>query len=88
MDLNTITEIQRPARLEDVKPWQSGYAWLAGGTWLFSEPQVNTHTLIDLETLKWPSLTASPEGLEIAATCKVVDLTALPPLPTGSPHRC
>ncbi len=74
MDLNTITEIQRPARLEEVKDWQSGCAWLAGGTWLFSEPQISTHTLIDLETLAWPSLTASPEGLEIAATCKVVDL--------------
>ncbi len=74
MDLNTITEIQRPSCVEDVKEWQNGYAWLAGGTWLFSEPQVNTHTLIDLETLKWPSLTASSAGLEIAATCKVVEL--------------
>ncbi len=74
MDLNTITEIQRPSRVEDVKEWQNGYAWLAGGTWLFSEPQINTHTLVDLEALKWPSLVASPEGLEIAATCKVVDL--------------
>jgi CO/xanthine dehydrogenase FAD-binding subunit len=74
MDLNTITEIQRPSCIEDVKEWQSGHAWLAGGTWLFSEPQINTHTLIDLETLKWPSLTASADGLEIAATCKVVEL--------------
>lgn len=74
MDLNTITEIQRPARVQDVKDWQDGYAYLAGGTWLFSEPQVGTHTLIDLETLKWPSLTASAEGLEIAATCRVIEL--------------
>src|SRR5476651_810992 len=81
MDLNTITEIRKPSRMEDVKQWQSGYAWLGGGTWLFSEPQISTHTLIDLETLKWPSLTASPEGLEIAATCKVValDRFAAPP---------
>jgi CO/xanthine dehydrogenase FAD-binding subunit len=74
MDLNTITEIQRPSRMDDVKEWSDGCAWLAGGTWLFSEPQVSTHTLIDLETLKWPSLQASAEGLEIAATCKVVEL--------------
>ena len=74
MDLNTITEIQRPSRLEDLKDWQNGHAYLAGGTWLFSEPQVNTHTLIDLETLKWPSLTATAEGLEIAATCRVIEL--------------
>lgn len=81
MDLNTITEIQRPTNVEDIKEWKNGYAYLAGGTWLFSEPQVSTHTLIDLETLKWPSLTATAEGLEIAATCKVVQLDsfAAPP---------
>jgi hypothetical protein len=74
MDLNTITEVLRPADADAVKKWESGYAWLAGGTWLFSEPQVKTHTLIDLESLHWPALTVSSEGLEIAATCKVVEL--------------
>jgi CO/xanthine dehydrogenase FAD-binding subunit len=74
MDLNTITEVMRPANADTVKKWQTGYAWLAGGTWLFSEPQVATHTLIDLESFKWPSLSTLPEGLEIAATCKVVEL--------------
>src|SRR5258708_39216663 len=74
MDLNTITDVLRPADADAVKKWESGYAWLAGGTWLFSEPQVKTHTLIDLESFKWPSLTTSPEGLEIAATCKGVEL--------------
>ncbi len=74
MDLNTITKILRPTRFEDLEEWQSGHAWLAGGTWLFSEPQISTHTLIDLEALNWSSLNPSPEGLEIAATCKVVDL--------------
>jgi CO/xanthine dehydrogenase FAD-binding subunit len=49
-------------------------AWLAGGTWLFSEPQVDVHTLIDLESLDWPSLQASEEGLIIAATCRVIEL--------------
>ena len=74
MDLNTITEVLRPANAEVIREWQSGYAWLAGGTWLFSEPQIATHTLIDLESFKWPSLVSSPQGLEIAATCKVVEL--------------
>src|SRR5437867_6368507 len=74
MDLNTITEVRRPANANAVTKWENGFAWLAGGTWLFSEPQINTHTLIDLETLQWPSLQASKEGLEIAATCKVVEL--------------
>ena len=82
MDLNTITEVLRPADADAVKKWESGYAWLAGGTWLFSEPQVATHTLIDLESFKWPSLSISPEGLEIAATCKVVELDRF----TGPPE--
>jgi CO/xanthine dehydrogenase FAD-binding subunit len=74
MDLNTITSIHRPAAPEDIPAWQDGCAWLAGGTWLFSEPQVQTHTLIDLETLNWPSLTVTRAGLEIAATCRVIEL--------------
>jgi CO/xanthine dehydrogenase FAD-binding subunit len=74
MDLNTIDEIQRPISADSVKNWKPGYAWLAGGTWLFSEPQVGTHTLIDLESFQWPALTSSPEGLEIAGTCKIVEL--------------
>jgi len=74
MDLNTITEVRRPDSADAITKWENGFAWLAGGTWLFSEPQINTHTLIDLEALKWPSLQASKDGLEIAATCKVVEL--------------
>jgi CO/xanthine dehydrogenase FAD-binding subunit len=74
MDLNTITEVLRPASAEAVTKWENDFAWLAGGTWLFSEPQIHIHTLIDLETLKWPSLQVSQDGLEIAATCKIVDL--------------
>jgi CO/xanthine dehydrogenase FAD-binding subunit len=74
MDLNTITEVRRPTSAAAVTKWENGFAWLAGGTWLFSEPQVTTHTLIDLEALNWPSLQASEDGLEIAATCRVVEL--------------
>ena len=74
MDLNTVTSVHRPANLDELPEWQAGCAWLAGGTWLFSEPQVETHTLIDLETLAWPSLTVTDAGLEIAATCRVIEL--------------
>ena len=74
MDLNTITEIRRPCGFGRNPSWEKGYAWLAGGTWLFSEPQIDTHTLIDLESLKWPALQVFADGLEIAATCKVVEL--------------
>src|ERR1700759_4450788 len=74
MDLNTITEVLRPASADAVKEWPTGHAWLAGGTWLFSEPQGTTDTLVDLEGFKWPSLSILPDGLEIAATCKVAEL--------------
>jgi len=74
MDLNTISEIKRPARAEEITDWHASWAWLAGGTWLFSEPQVHTNTLIDLESLAWPSLVITEKGLEIAATCRVVEL--------------
>jgi CO/xanthine dehydrogenase FAD-binding subunit len=89
MDLNTITEVRRPADAAAITEWEKSYAWLAGGTWLFSEPQIDTQTLIDLESLKWPSLTPSKDGLEIAATCKVVELDRfvekVPPEWTAAP---
>jgi len=76
MNLNTIVEVKRPTSADEVGPWKEGYAWLAGGTWLFSEPQVTTDTLIDLDSLGWAPLTATPAGLEIAATCRIADLHA------------
>ena len=82
MDLNTITEVLRPESADAVKEWSTGHAWLAGGTWLFSEPQVTTNTLVDLEAFKWPSLGIRQDGLEIAATCKVAELDRL----TGPPE--
>jgi CO/xanthine dehydrogenase FAD-binding subunit len=74
MDLNTIKEIRRPGTAEEIADWRKGYAWLAGGTWLFSEPQLATDTLIDLASLDWPALKKGSDGLEIAATCRIADL--------------
>ncbi len=79
MDLHTIERVRRPARADEITSWEPGLAWLAGGTWLFSEPQVDVHTLIDLDTLEWKSLEPSAEGLEIASTCKVVELDQFTP---------
>lgn len=74
MNLNTVTEVRRPRSADEIPEWREGYAWLAGGTWLFSTPQISTYTLIDLETLRWPALTLSAEGLDIAATCTIAEL--------------
>ena len=76
MNLDTIAEVKRPASPDEIGPWRPNYAWLAGGTWLYSEPQIATDTLIDRDSLGWPPLTASPAWLEIAATCRVADLHA------------
>jgi CO/xanthine dehydrogenase FAD-binding subunit len=89
MDLHTIERVRRPARADEIDHWEAGFAWLAGGTWLFSEPQVDLHTLIDLESLKWPSLEVTEAGLEIASTCRVVELDQFvhraPPQWTAAP---
>jgi len=74
MDLHTVSRVRRLGRAEEIDSWEAGSAWLAGGTWLFSEPQIDVHTLIDLESLQWPAIQPSADGLEIAATCKVVEL--------------
>jgi CO/xanthine dehydrogenase FAD-binding subunit len=74
MDLNTISEIARPRRREDLEAWRSGDAFLAGGTWLFSEPQLRLRRLIDLASLGWVPITATGEGLQIAATCTLAQL--------------
>jgi CO/xanthine dehydrogenase FAD-binding subunit len=73
MNLNTIAEVKRPKSFEEIE-WRHGHAFLGGGTWLFSEPQIGTDTLVDLEQLGWPPLAVTPAGLEIAATCKIAEL--------------
>jgi len=89
MNLNTVRTVQHPASAAEVTSWRDGDAWLAGGTWLFSQPQPALDTLIDLEGLGWPALETSSAGLTIAATCRIAELyrcspppewTAAPPL--------
>jgi len=77
MDLNTIGEVARPKARGEVPVWTAGDAWLAGGTWLFSEPQVHLSRLIDLTELRWQPLTSDANGLSIAATCTIAQLDAL-----------
>jgi CO/xanthine dehydrogenase FAD-binding subunit len=78
MDLNTIKEVAHPQVRDQLPVWTAGDAWLAGGTWLFSEPQTHLTRLIDLTDFKWPALTIGETGLTVAATCTVAQLDALP----------
>jgi CO/xanthine dehydrogenase FAD-binding subunit len=69
MDLPNVQTYLRPADLESVKDWQQGWAWLSGGTWLFSQAQPNITTLVDLEKFGWSEIEVKPEGLAIGAAC-------------------
>ncbi len=42
MNLNTVTAVRHPESAAEIAQWHDGDAWLAGGTWLFSEPQPAT----------------------------------------------
>jgi len=74
LNLNTVTEVKCPSSAGEIAEWRNGYAWLAGGTWLFSTPQITTSTLIDIQSLRWPALGSSTAGLDIAATCTIAEL--------------
>jgi CO/xanthine dehydrogenase FAD-binding subunit len=82
MDINTITAIAKPRRRADLPAWGPGDAWLAGGTWLFSEPQPKLSRLIDIADLGWPALEVTERGLRIGATCKIAELEGMG-FPTG-----
>lgn len=52
-----------------------GEAVLAGGTWLFSEPQQGLRGLVDLTGLGWEPVIDLPDGgVSIAATCTLAQL--------------
>jgi CO/xanthine dehydrogenase FAD-binding subunit len=76
MDLNTIESFERP-RTRDALPRPApGDAWLAGGTWLFSEPQPSLKRLVDLTALGWAPIEMQDDGVFVAATCPVATLEA------------
>jgi CO/xanthine dehydrogenase FAD-binding subunit len=81
MNLNTIEEVRSATAVNGDLQWREGDSWLAGGTWLFSEPQPHLRRLLDLRTLDWPALEVSDDGLRIAATCTIADLYAFPGRP-------
>jgi CO/xanthine dehydrogenase FAD-binding subunit len=73
VDLSTVETIV-PGHRSAIEGWQPGDAWLAGGTWLFSEPQPELRRLVDLTAFGWTAITAGRDGLEVAATCTLAEL--------------
>ncbi|WP_210480258.1 FAD binding domain-containing protein [Naasia sp. SYSU D00948] len=81
MDLNTVIGY-RLARTREDLALAPGERILAGGTWLYSEPQPEVTGLVDLTGMGWPSLELPRQGgLRIAATCTLAELVALPRQP-------
>ena len=91
MNLNTITEV-RHVTGDEAFDWQEGDSWLAGGTWLFSEPQPHLRRLLDLRGVYREPLVVDERGLQISPTCTIAELEALeaPPEWTAAPliHQC
>jgi CO/xanthine dehydrogenase FAD-binding subunit len=78
MDLNTVQHHLRPRQFSEIQKWPQGYAYLAGGTWLFSQPQPHVHTLVDLEGLGWSGIEVTAQSLKIGATCSLQTLLRYP----------
>jgi CO/xanthine dehydrogenase FAD-binding subunit len=75
MDMNTIEAV---VPTTDPADWRDGDAWLAGGTVLFSYGSTVLKRLLDLGEAGWRAVTVNDAGIELAATCTVADLYALP----------
>lgn len=77
MDLNTVEVVDIPTTRDDVWPLGPGDALLAGGTWLFSEPQPGVQRLVDITKLGWPPVVIRDDGIELAATCTIEQVAQL-----------
>lgn len=81
-----------PTSRDDVWPLGPQDAVLAGGTWLFSEPQVHIRRLVDITALGWEPVIVQDSGIELAATCTIgrvarlsAELPALQPAWAAAP---
>ena len=75
MDITTVTSF-RAARTRADLALAAGERFIAGGTWLMSEPQPDTTGFVDLTTMGWPDIELDEQGLRIGATCTIARLLA------------
>ncbi|MET0162503.1 MAG: FAD binding domain-containing protein [Microbacteriaceae bacterium] len=73
MDITTVTSF-RAARSRADLALAPGEAFMAGGTWLLSEPQPSTTGFVDLTAMGWPDIEVDDAGLRIGATCTIATL--------------
>ncbi len=81
MDLHTVATFRRARDRDDLR-LAPGESLVAGGTWVFSEPQLASTGLVDLTTLGWPAWETDdlPLGtaLRVGATCTITDVLRAP----------
>lgn len=75
MDMNTIEAVVPTANPGE---FRDGDAWLAGGTVLFSYGSSTLRRLLDITGAGWEAITVTEHGIELAASCTVAQLYALP----------
>lgn len=75
MDLDNVTGYRRARSRADLV-LAAGERILAGGTWLFSEPQAAVRCLVDVTSMGWPGLEITEGGLRIGATCTLAELVS------------
>ncbi|WP_084127456.1 FAD binding domain-containing protein [Demequina sp. NBRC 110054] len=80
MDLTAVTGYRRATTRADLA-LAPGEALLAGGTWMFSEPNRDVTGLVDLMSMPWEPVEVSDAGLRIGATCTIARLLAEPQVP-------
>lgn len=78
MDQGTVTSY-RLARTRADLALGDGEKVVAGGTWLYSEPQVDVTGFVDITSMDWPHLEyPAGGGLVVGATCTIAELAELP----------
>ncbi len=81
LDLHTIETVVRKPTRASTADWRAGDAWLAGGSWLFSEPQTSLRRLFDLHGFGWAPIEVDAGGVTLASTCRIAELRAWEPPP-------
>ncbi|ASD21901.1 FAD-binding molybdopterin dehydrogenase [Cryobacterium sp. LW097] len=86
MDLTTVATITQARTRADLAALGETVVPLAGGSELFADPRIHLTGLVDLQTMGWPALTTGADGLEIAATCTLAELSRMPAEPGWVAH--
>ncbi|MGY1839931.1 MULTISPECIES: FAD binding domain-containing protein [unclassified Modestobacter] len=88
MDLAWV-QTHREANVRGDLALRPGERVLAGGTWLFSEPQPDVTGLVDLTAMAWAPWEPLPDGgLRLSATCTVAQLQQAPWPSPVLPRQC